>query len=415
MKSPLSLKRNFSWNLIGNIVYGGYQWLIIALLAKGSGASTVGEYSLALAIVTPLQMFFNLQLRAIQASDAKRQFSFAHYLQIRLGTTALVLMILTVAVFFWPVGQTAQVTLIGVGLVKAVESIADVIYGAFQQAERMDLSGQARILESVVAALAFVAARAFSDDLTIALLTMAVALLSVLVLNTFPRLNSLGWRIDRDVLGKVDRDAHRRLILMGLPLGIAMGLIHLNAALPRFALGYFQTEFEVGIYAGFYQLVVAGTIVVAAMGQAITPILARSFVEGDHTAFYAVLNRLIWFALSMGVFAALLAFFAGDLIIGRIYSPEYAEYDISLAVLAGAAGITFASSFQGYAMTSARILTSQTWMIGMVIVVTTALLLALVPSYGVTGASLSVFGGAVTQATVGGWLLRQNFPGRDSE
>lgn len=374
-------------------------------MANLAGPSVVGQYSLAVALVIPVQMLFNLQLRALQASDARRQYQFSTYFTLRLITTGLVCLVVLFIAAGSPLAEEIRLVVIGVLAIKAMESLSDVLYGAFQQAERMDFSSKARIIESVAGISVFVLIFYSSQNLLIALLAIAAALLAVLLFFTIPGLRSLHGGLEFRLFGS-EMGGYRALLWMGTPLGIAMGLGSLNSGLPRLALGAFRSDFEVGIYAGYAQLVVAGTIVVGALGQAITPTLARLYTEEDRRGFYSIVNRLVFGALVVGVIAAILAYFIGSPVVTVLYSHEYAGFNTALVILAVSAGFTFASSIQGYALTSARVITSQVWMVLAVILVTGTALLIFVQNHGVIGASLSVLLGSITQFSVSGWLLR---------
>ena len=78
---------------MGNVVYGGCQWGILIVLAKLGSPEMVGQFSLGLAVVAPVIMLANLQLRAVQATDAKGEYLFGHYLGLRLITTALAVVV----------------------------------------------------------------------------------------------------------------------------------------------------------------------------------------------------------------------------------------------------------------------------------------------------------------------------------
>jgi hypothetical protein len=81
--SGLSLRSNFAWILGGNLMYAACQWGAIVALAKLGSSYVVGQFSLGLAIATPVLMFTNLHLRAVQATDALRSSGFAEYLRLR--------------------------------------------------------------------------------------------------------------------------------------------------------------------------------------------------------------------------------------------------------------------------------------------------------------------------------------------
>ena len=59
----------------------------VVALAKLGSSSMVGQFSLGLAIAAPVLMFTNLNLRAVQATDAQRTYSFGEYLRLRVAMT----------------------------------------------------------------------------------------------------------------------------------------------------------------------------------------------------------------------------------------------------------------------------------------------------------------------------------------
>src|ERR1700732_1256448 len=89
-----SLRADFSWMFVGNAVYAGGQFATLMLFAKLVRPELVGQYALGLAIVYPVMMCTNLQLRAIITSGAHPRTDFGHYLGLRLLTTSLALAII---------------------------------------------------------------------------------------------------------------------------------------------------------------------------------------------------------------------------------------------------------------------------------------------------------------------------------
>ena len=134
----LTLRANFTWTFAGNVVYSGSQWGMLMVLAKLGSPEMVGQFALGLAVTTPIIMFANLQLRGVQATDARREYRFGHYLALRLLTTALAILVITGIVFGSGYRQKTALVILAVGASKAFESISDVVYGLLQHHERMD-------------------------------------------------------------------------------------------------------------------------------------------------------------------------------------------------------------------------------------------------------------------------------------
>src|SRR5262245_40326613 len=99
---------------------------MLVVLAKLGSPEMVGRFALGLAITAPVMMLTNLQLRAVQATDARRAYLFRHYLGLRLATTPLALLIiLAIVIVSGYHGETALVIL-AIGVAKAFEAISDV-------------------------------------------------------------------------------------------------------------------------------------------------------------------------------------------------------------------------------------------------------------------------------------------------
>ena len=72
----LTLRQNFSWTFVGNIIYAASQWGMLVVLAKLGSPEMVGQFTLGLAVTAAIILFANLQLRQIQTTDVDRRYQF---------------------------------------------------------------------------------------------------------------------------------------------------------------------------------------------------------------------------------------------------------------------------------------------------------------------------------------------------
>jgi O-antigen/teichoic acid export membrane protein len=180
--SGLSLRSNFAWVLAGNVVYAICQWGILVALAKLGSSFMVGQFSLGLAIATPVLMFTNLHLRAVQATDAKHHYSFTEYRLLRsIMTFGAIALITGIAWFQNYARQTTMIVLV-VALAKGTETLSDIHYGLFQLNDRLDQTGISMMLRGVFSVVALSAAlylthSAFWGCVGLALVWLAALLL----------------------------------------------------------------------------------------------------------------------------------------------------------------------------------------------------------------------------------------------
>jgi len=391
---PLSLRSNFSWTFVGNVVYAGCQWGMLMALAKLGSPEKVGQFALGLAVTAPIIMFSNLQLRAIQATDARREYRFGHYLALRLATTALSLLVIAGMACGYRV-ETALVIL-AVGLAKAFESLSDVVYGLLQAHERMDRIAMSMMIKGPLSLMAL----AFVVYLTASIAWGALALAGVwgLLLIAYDVPNGIRSLDHGDTLRPCwELPTLSRLAWLALPLGIVMMLLSLNANIPRYFIDHYWGERELGIFAALAYLMVAGNTVVSALGQSASPRLARLYADGDFRPFCRLLIRLVALGAGMGAIGVLVALGAGHRLLSILYRPEYAAHADIFILLMVVATASYGASFLGYGMTAARRFRVQTLLFGAVFFVTLVGCAVFIPHFGLLGAAWACVLASVAQ------------------
>ena len=142
--ASLPLRVNLAWMMIGNVVQAGAQWGIVVVLARLGDADSVGGYALALAIVSPVFLFFNMHLRALLATDVSLNTSVGTYFSLRLATASAATVLLLAAACFR--GPEQGLVLAGLALAKAFEAISELLYGELQRTGQMDRIGKSMIV-----------------------------------------------------------------------------------------------------------------------------------------------------------------------------------------------------------------------------------------------------------------------------
>lgn len=397
----ITLRRNFSWTFIGNLIYSGCQWGMLVVLAKLGNPEMVGTFTLGLAVTAPVMMFSNLQLRDIQTTDAKNHYLFNDYLGLRLITTGLALpIILWITLATGYKGETAIVIIL-IGFAKGLESISDVFYGLLQKHEKMDRMAVSVMMKGPLSLLMLSIGTYISGSIVWGVLGLVIAWACILLIWDIP---SYRWLINKftsegeipdSLEGKTatprwQLGTIRRLIWLSLPLGLVMMLISLNANIPRYFLEHSLGKKELGVFAALAYLIVAGNMVVSALGGAARPRLAKYYAGGNVSAYQKLLLQLVAIACLLGLSGILVAWVAGGQILTIVYQPEYAKYTELLIWLMVTAGIGYVSSFLGEGMTAARYFRTQ---IPLFIIVTSTSAIAscwFIPRNGLKGAAIAL-------------------------
>lgn len=373
------------------MAYGASQWLVLIELAKLGSPELVGRFSLGLAVTAPLFIFTNLQLRSVQATDVHRDFEFADYLGLRLlgNLVALVAVVALVAIAGY--GRATAAAVLAIAVAKAFEAISDIIYGLLQHRERMDRVAISLMLKGLISVVTVGIAMAATRSAGWAALAMALGWLMALVLYDLPSAQRM-LRPGRDAYAPVRPRWSRKLLVelavFSAPLGLSMLLTTLNTNIPRYFIEAYLGQHDLGIFSAMAYIVVAGTAVVTALGQAATPKLADYYGSGQRAAFQTLLWKLVALGGIFGLVTAAASLFFGRYFLTVVYQPEYAKRVDVLVWLMGAGGIGYIASFLGYGITATRAFrrfVAPSFF-------TTALAVAsgfLVPRFGLSGAAWS--------------------------
>lgn len=397
-----SLRRNFSWVLIGNLVYAASQWGMLTALAKLGSPEMVGQFGLGLAITAPIILFSNLNLLAAQSTDARRVYAFGDYTALRVVTTALAVLLIAGLVLFGDYGPQTALVIILIGIAKAIESFSDVTYGLFMQREQMNYIARSMILRGVLSLVALTLAVYATGNVAWGVAGMCVVWAVVFVLHDA---RSVGRVLEP---GESGRMIFRPAILaslawLALPLGLVMTLVSLNANVPRYFIqGYFG-ERDLGFFTAMSYIIVAGSTFVNALGQAASPRLANYYADGDTPAFKGLLVKAVGLGALIGLGGILVAVVAGEEVLTILYSAEYATESGVFTLLMVAAAFGYVASFLGYGMTSARYFKSQIPLFAVTVASVVVACWVLVPVAGLEGAAISLIIGGVVQ-TAGGLI-----------
>lgn len=395
-----SLAGNFAWGLLGNVALGACQWGVVILLARWGDTLMVGQFALAMAVTTPVVLLAGLALRTVQATDARADFRFGEYLALRLLTSAAAAAVIAGFVALAPLDAVACGTVLAVGAAKLVDSLSDLLYGVFQQHERMDLVGRSQVLRGAASLVLGALGVGMSGSVLWASLGLVAASAAVLAAYDLPAAVRLGgaeqswtsWLRPSWEWGRIGR-----LWRLTLPLGVTVMLGALIANLPRYFVEWFLGTAELGVFAALAWITTAGSMVVNALAHSATPRLARYYAAGGAAAFCGLLVRLLAGAAGLATAAVLLAWGLGPTLLNAVYGPDYTGQQEVFLWLTVSLGIGFGICVLDNALYAARRFSVQVPINAAVVVVSGAACTAAVPRLGLRGAAVVVAATSLVQ------------------
>ncbi len=412
---PLSLRFNFASTLVGNVLFALSQWGMLVLIARLSGPESVGMFVLGLSIAGPVFVVTNIDMRSVQATDVSAKYRFADYFGLRTVLTVCGLVAIVVIAFSGMFRSALGLVILAVGLCKSIESLEDVAYGALQRRERMDRIAMLQSLKGVSLLLAFALVLFATESLLLGILALSLArLLFFVVLD----LSSVRWAESIPVRGLApswDSGILKRLVYLSLPLVTAKLLLSLQVHLPRYFVQAFAGEEKLGEFACIAYILVAASTVTSAVSQAALPRLSREYAAQDFTSFARIVFVVMQVIVLVGVVGVLIAYFFGDQILAVVYGSSFAKYGGDLFWLSIAMSFRLMTAFLNNGLRAMQCFFLLLAQSAISLCILIALLVALVPSYQITGAIFSILAGAAIDFLVCGASLAYVLRSRSCE
>lgn len=398
----LSLKANFFWVLSGNIFFGLSQWLVISFMSKFGNVDMVGEYTLALGLTAPIFLLLNFNLRSMQATDQKDEFSFVYYFSFRNITSTTAFLILIIILMFLDYSMTTMIVIFIVGINKFIESQSDVVFGHFQKIEYMSLISISKIIKGTLNVLTITIALLVSNSLVIALIGMVVT--NLLIFSFFDMRNLYKNNVKRiktkDLLFVFkDKKKLFSILIMGLPLGIASSLDSLTINSQRYIIEYSLSITEVGYYSSITYLMISGQTIVGALSRAVLPRLTKYFLE-DIKKYIKSILFLVILGVIMGVVLIIISYFFGGFILSVLYTEEFVSYSNIFVIIMIVASVWYLTGFLNSALLATRKFNSQLIVYLLSFIVTFIFTIILTNDLGLLGSAYALLAGMITRLLV---------------
>ena len=385
-----SVRGNAFLMLVGTVTFAAAQWLAIVVIARVGSPKLVGQYALGLAIAGPVVLLASLNLRAALTTDALEKYPVGLYVRVRLIGIVISFITIVLISFGLAFPIPVRTVIVMVGALKSVEAYSDIIYGAAQRIERHDLVARSLVARGLLGVAALTVGMIVSGGSLAAGLSFTLAVwMLVVFLNDIPSAVRLG--VSRHELVGVARAGRLggtlRLAREAAPLGLVMLLGSLAANAPRYVVELFLGTEALGYFAAVASLLLIGSTIMNAVGQAASPRLALLAARNRTLELQRLVVRLLGIAVLVGFLFLILLSAFGSPILERLFTTAYGRYADVATVLMLAGVAMLASSVFGYSITALRAFRVQVPIEAAKLSVAVVALLVLVPRWGLIGAA----------------------------
>lgn len=403
MNNKRQLKDSGKLLTIG-LLRNGALALSLILISNYLGPDQLGNYSLGLAIATPIFVFSQFGLRGVFLTKSSSH-KFSAYILVGLAGSILAITTVTVlSLIFYP---ALIFIFILIALIKSVDAISDLLTAPYQATQRLNqvvvAYGMATLTSTIAVWLDLIA----GGNLVTTLAMILVLNLLVFSLFLFPKV----WRYSSEITPPV-QPTHRfagtrSIFISGLPLGVAAGIIALTSSSPQIILENISGPAAVGLLGILLYAYGMAELLIGSIAQSWLPHTKGSFLTAESSDdFLKFLSRQIRFWTLAIAPVALVGAYILYLLIPIIFGKEF-QLTMSVGVpLVLLICLIPAMNFTGTALLIANLYSREIWLAIVSAVIATLCSLILIPQLGIAGALYSLLLALVSRIITARLFLR---------
>ena len=343
-----SLQRNVFFMLLGNGLFAFSQWFQISLIAKYSSIDTLGYFTLTLSIISPIFMFTGLQLRTLIITDVDSKIKFNTFFTLRI-ITSFISLFLIVVIGFFIANKSLFPFLILLSFQKLLEGISELFNSKHQQHERVEFLAQSLLLKGLAIVLSIWLGLVIVKSLFIGLLLILVFYLFIIYFNDYRNYKNI---YHEKVVFEGQKKVLYDIMILGLPLGIVLLIISLNANVSKYFLEIYSGTEKQAIFSAISYILVIGLFILDSLGQSFVPRLSRYFYERKFKNFKNLTLSFVGLSLLIGTTLFVFSLFFGKVGLQLLFNEKISEYSGFLSQYLLVCILVFVASSLGYTLTS---------------------------------------------------------------
>jgi O-antigen/teichoic acid export membrane protein len=343
-----SLKFNVGSMFVSNLIFAVCSWAQLSIISKDGNEFYLGQYTLVLAIITPLFLFSKMQLRSLIVTDKDKGEDLQIYFSFRILSIILLWLFLFITSIFIQVDKSILFLVLGI---KSVEGISDIFNAKYQQKEIMHYITASVSLKSIAGLLGLLCGFLIWQNIYTAFwLALLFTFLSFIIidLKMIVKTENFNFKLKYEYL------KFKKIFLLALPLAIVTLIISLNSSISIFYLEAFVGTEAQGIYSAITYTMILGTFIANAVGQSFAPRLSKYFNENMFSHFFSLKNNFLIFNITLGILGVIFSFFFGEFILGVLFNESIAKYNNLFILIMILAVFVYIATALGYTLTAMR-------------------------------------------------------------
>lgn len=330
--SKSTLKKDYFWNTIGVFLQNGTTILLLVAITRINGIDTSGLFSFASAIAIVLFAFGLWGGRLYQVSDIKREFDHRSYIVARI----LLAVVMVVCAIFFAFANNydayKSMVIIVLVLYKAVESVADSIYGVLQVHDGLSYVGKSLLYKSVLGLALFVIVDFLTGNIILSSLAIVfVNLIFVRFYDIHLAMKSEDIRIGANSIKARVREAIT-ILKRTVTIFAVTFLATFSINIPRFFIDKYDGD-QIGYFGIIAMPITLIALIMSFILQPNIVQLSKMYKRRKYNDFKEVINKVMQVTFGFGVLVAAGTFFVGVPLLNIIFGVDFSQHKTELMIM----------------------------------------------------------------------------------
>ena len=324
--------KDYFWNTLGVFAQNAISPLLLIAITRINGINDSGLFSFAFSMAIVFWAFGIWGSRTYQVSDIRLQHPQRSYITVRLILALFMLLGAVVFVMVNKYNLSKSELIILLVMFKAIESIADSIYGVLQINGRLFITGKSLLYKAIFGTILFVAIDLITKDILLASLGIVLAnILLVVFYDLKQAQRTEDIKIKMGSLSRYVKDAFK-IMKTCFPVFVVFFLSILSLNIPRYFIDLYHAE-DIG-YFGIIAMPI--TLIVLLMSFVLQPNvvpLSRLYVRQEYRDFSGIIRKIFLITIFVGLAILLLAFLLGVPVLDLIFGVDFKQYKLALMII----------------------------------------------------------------------------------
>lgn len=336
---PQSSKKNFLFNMIGSLTNAVVSLTLMIVVSYFTDKNTAGVFSIAFSTAQMMYTICVFEMRNIQVTDAKREFTFRHISMFRLLTIAAMWLFFVVFVFVRGFDKETVLVMIAITLYMTVSAISDLFQGNLHRNGYLSIAGRSLACQVALMAIAFSATLVITKNLLYAAIAMPIAVIIWIFAHDIPFNNNFD-----KIRPKFELGAISKMFLCALPLFLSSFLHQYIFNSPKYAIEGVLSKADQANYGYLVMPVFAINLLSIFVFRPQLITLSEDWANGNFKVFKKTATKLYAWVALVTVLALGGGYLCGIPVLEWLYNADLSNEKMVFMVLLLSGGFSAAST-----------------------------------------------------------------------